>query len=104
VGRDTFIHGKHRKKTDDYKLPRDGVEPNSFIDVYYKKNGEISQRKKYDSKGEIKVDLDFLHYGVKDKHVHDYINRKRQDRRDPYKNELREMKKADKKRKWYNGK
>lgn len=96
---DKVIKGKI-KKFDLDNISLKGF-PNSNIDIRNKYTGEIIQRKKIGVKGNVIKDYDYYHRGKKDKHVHDYLGNDRQDRRKPNKKEDIEMKKAEKKRRWW---
>ena len=98
-----FHVGKNTSKNDSNLTPFKG-EPNSNLDTYIKKTGRFYRRRKYGRNGRAYVDLDTPHdHNTKD-HAHNIEGNQRLPDRPLTKRERREMQKAKKKRRFWNGK
>ncbi len=96
-----FFIGKNISKSDSVRTPVSGVA-NTYIDFYEKKSGKFHRRRKLDSTGHAYKDLDMPDYVEKQQHVHKYTAEgKRLKGENPSKKELKEMKKASKKRRFW---
>lgn len=94
----SYFHGKNLKKNDG-NVPTKG-EPNSFIDIRFKKNGSIKRRRKIGKDGLAVKDIDTPQGSIKKYHVHNFHKdgTRDEDHKEASKKEIREMKKADRKR------
>lgn len=94
----SYFHGKNLKKTDG-NVPTKG-EPNSFIDVRFKATGKIKRRRKIGKDGLATKDIDIPQGSIKKYHTHSFDKNgtRDEDHKDASKKEVREMKKADRKR------
>lgn len=102
MSRKTFIVGKNIKN-DNYQHTPVKAEPRTFVDTYHKPTGRIVSRRKFGNDGNIINSLEFYDGDLNkpDKHAHDYNGKKRSHRRKPTKKESNEMKKAERKRRFY---
>lgn len=98
-----FSIGKNYPSNDSPITPLHG-EPNSNLDTYRKKDGTFVKRRKYGRAGEAYVDLDAPHEHNKKDHAHDIVGDWRSPARPLISKETREMNKAKKKRRFWNGK
>ena len=91
-------------KNDDARTSLEG-KPNTNLDTYRKEDGKFTSRKKYGEDGRAKKDLDAGHYDHNQKdHAHDYNGNKRSaERENLTKQERRELNKAKKKRRFWDG-
>ena len=98
-----FFHiGKNVPANDKYQTPFKG-EPNSNLDTYEKKTGRFRARRKFGSNGRAYVDLDTPHDHYNDDHAHNIEGDERLPGRPLKPRERREMRKAKKKRRFWNG-
>lgn len=93
----TYCHGKNFSKRDARNTPVTG-EPNTNLDTRNKETGDLVRRRKFDEKGNAKVDMDEKHSHNQERHSHDFIDKKRQDAREMTKKEKREFEKANNKK------
>ena len=103
--RKKFFHiGKNIPKNDKNRTPFNG-EPNSYLDTYVKKDGRFFRRRKFGRNGRAYVDLDTPHDHNNKDHAHNIKGNERLADRPLTRKEKREMRKAKKKRRfWNNGK
>lgn len=102
--RNSYFHvGKNIPPNDKRRTPIDG-EPNSFLDTYRKSDGHIFRRRKFGKNGKAYVDLDTPHLHNNTEHAHDYDGMNRRSARPLTTKEVREMKKAKKKRRFWHDK
>lgn len=95
-----FNSGKNIPKNDKRITPIRG-EPNSNLDFYEKRRGVFVSRRKFGKNGKAYVDLDTPHLHNKTDHAHDYDGMNRRSARPLTAKERREMKKAKKKRRFW---
>ena len=76
-------------------------EPNTNSDTYNKISGRLVQRRKYDTKGQARVDYDAAGGRHSTDHAHDFNGRNRSAGRDLRPKEKREFGKAKKKRRFF---
>lgn len=103
-GRDKYFYVAKGVKSDSKLTPLKG-HPNTNIDRYRKNDGKFISRRKIDNHGNACIDLDIGHNGGVD-HVH-YIDTNKTPPRStehakPTKKQAAELKKAKKKRKFWN--
>ena len=103
-----FFKDKGRK-TDKEKDTLTGV-PNTYRDTYRKKDGKLHRRREFDEDGFAKKDYDIEDYPEGDErrrkgdHIHDITKEEgRKEHREPTKKEQKQMDKAKKKRRGWDG-
>ena len=95
-----FYVGKGISKTDDTRSPLEGA-PNSNIDFYRKADGKFHRRRKIGKFGYAVKDYDMPDLHKSAILVHEYNGLLRGEDRVPTKRELREINKANKKRRFW---
>jgi hypothetical protein len=101
-----WFHGKGIKPTaSQRRAPIEGV-PNTNIDFYNEKTGTLHRRRKIGENGKAKKDMDVGYPNSRESndHVHDWDNNKRSPKREPTKQEKRELDRAKRKRRSKNEK
>ncbi len=99
-GKKSFYRGKGIPNTNNDNTPLIGPA-NSNIDIYDKTSGCFESRRKFDSQGYAKKDLDMPHTSHNTAHRHDFDGKKRGVARNLTKKEKREIYKAQRKRRFW---